>query len=267
MGDRRWKLVNGRRGWINEGFITTFYRLPFTRCLLQAIMKKTETAAAHTSLSGLLNSVRSLIYSARQAAYKSVNAIQVLTNYEIGRRIVRHEQGGKERAEYGKHVLAALSERLAAEFGRGFSADNLANMRKFYLTYQNRRPGISEKPSRKSGTPPAQAFKLSWSHYVFLCGICDKGERGFYEIEAMENNWSLPEMRRQFNSGFYERLALSRNKKGVQRLAKAGQVITKAGDIFKEPYVLEFLGLEEKAKYSESDLESAIIDKIERFLL
>lgn len=221
----------------------------------------------HDDLSGLLSSVRALLYSARQAAFKSVNTIQVVTNYEIGKRIVRHEQSGKARAEYGKRVLEMLSGKLAVEFGRGFSVDNLANMRKFYLIYQNRSLQISEKASRKSGALSARAFNLSWSHYVFLCGISDAAERGFYEIEATQNNWSLPEMRRQFDSGLYERLALSRDKKSIQQLAKTGQTVTKAGDLFKEPYVLEFLGLDEKAKYSESDLESAIIDKIEHFLL
>ncbi len=111
------------------------------------------------------------------------------------------------------------------------------------------------------------AFALSWSHYVFLIGIKNKDERHFYEIEATENSWSLSELKRQFNSGLYERLALSRDKDSIRELSNAGLQIRRPEDMLKEPYVLEFLGLDEKEKYSESDLESAIIDKIEKFLL
>jgi len=113
-------------------------------------------------------------------------------------------------------------------------------------------------------TPP---FQLSWSQYVFLVGIKDTDARRFYEIEAASSGWTLPELTRQFNSGLYERLALSRDKEGVKKLAQEGQVVAKPEDLLKNPYVLEFLGLDEKSKYSESDLESAIIDKIEHFLL
>ena len=126
--------------------------------------------------------------------------------------------------------------------------------------------------SRKLATPEdVQAiysqFTLSWSHYVFLMNISNADERSFYEIEAAEQNWSLRELKRQFDSGLYERLALSRDKKGIKKLSKKGQVVAKPHDLIKNPYVLEFLGLDEKSKYSETDLESAIIDKIEHFLL
>jgi len=113
----------------------------------------------------------------------------------------------------------------------------------------------------------SQKFTLSWSQYVFLIGIKDKDARSFYEIEAANNNWTLPELTRQFNSGLYERLALSRDKEGVRKLAKTGQIIVKPEDLLKEPYVLEFLGLDENARFSESDLETAIINKLEEFLL
>ncbi len=181
--------------------------------------------------------------------------------------IIEHEQQGIHRADYGKMVLKALSERLTAEFGRGFSEDNLSNMRKFYLVYKDRLTGISEKASRKSPPAVITTPTLSWSHYVFLCRISGEDERRFYEIESFENNWSLPELKRQFDSGLYERLALSRDKDEVRRLAKEGQIIKESRDLLKEPYVLEFLGLDEKAKYSETDLETAIIDKLEHFLL
>ncbi len=113
-------------------------------------------------------------------------------------------------------------------------------------------------------TPP---FQLSWSQYVFLIAMDNPEERSFYEIEAAANGWTLPELKRQFDSGLYERLVLSRDKDEVRRLAKEGQIITEPRDLLKEPYVLEFLGLDEKTKYSESDLEAAIIDKLEHFLL
>jgi len=239
----------------------------------------------------LLHEIRDLIQSARRAVVHSVDLIQVLTNFEIGRRIVEHEQGGEERAEYGKALLKELSAALTAEFGRGFSKRNLEYMRRFYLAYQDRR--IAQMPSaqlpsmEKSQMPSGKLtnveqspqiwltasakfnspFNLSWSQYVFLISIDNPDERSFYEIEAAQGGWTLPELKRQFNSGLYERLALSRDKEGVKRLAAEGQLVARPEDLLKEPYVLEFLGLDERAKYSESDLESAIIDKLEHFLL
>lgn len=219
----------------------------------------------------LLKEIRSLISNTRKTAAQHINTMQVLMNFEIGRRIVEDEQKGAARADYGKQILVYLSHHLSAEFGRGFSRSNLEYMRKFYRLYKDRRAVISQKASGKSITQEKNlakpAFLLSWSHYVFLMGIDDAGERSFYEIEAAQNNWSLPEMRRQFDSGLYERLALSRDRDGVKALASKGQVVAKPEDIVKDPYVLEFLGLDEKTRYSESDLEKAIIDKIEHFLL
>lgn len=237
----------------------------------------------------LIHEIRDLIQSARKAVVHSVDLIQVLTNFEIGRRIIEHEQGGEERAEYGKALLKELSAALTAEFGRGFSHRNLDYMRKFFLAYRDRAPQISQMPSakfladeksqipsgksvaaRKSQMPSGTfsvPFNLSWSQYVFLISINNPDERSFYEIEAAHGGWTLPELKRQFNSGLYERLALSRDKEGVKKLAAEGQLIARPEDLLKEPYVLEFLGLDEKVKYSESDLESAIIDKLEHFLL
>ena len=165
-------------------------------------------------------------------------------------------------------------------------------MRKLFLAYRDRLPGKSQmvsgklqsetheksqtlsggsspgKPSvSREGAHTAPLFRLSWSQYVFLLGIDDAGERAFYEIESARNGWTLPELKRQFNASLYERLALSRDKRGIRKLAQHGQIIGRPHDILKEPYVLEFLGLDEKAAYSETDLESAIIDKLEHFLL
>ena len=246
------------------------------------------------TVDALLEQVRGLIRAARKSAATAINSLQVITSYEIGRMIVEHEQKGAQRAEYGKLVLKALSERLTTEFGRGFSRTNLKNMRLFFLAYRHRTLPIGQMPSgqlvpKKSQMASGQsqdallepsvripqipsahlaaAFPLSWSQYVFLLGIRDSAERQFYEIEAAKNSWTLPELKRQFDASLYERLALSRDKDEVRRLALEGQIVDAPKDLLKEPYVLEFLGLEEKAKYSESDLEAAIIDKLEHFLL
>ena len=204
--------------------------------------------------------VRNLIQSARRGVASVVDTFQVMTNFEIGRRIVEHEQKGEKRAGYGKELLKGLSTRLTEEFGRGYSEDNLALMRRFFRVFTYRLQ-ISETLSRKS------PFTLSWSHYVELLGIKDPDERSFYEIEAANENWSLSELKRQKASALYQRLALSRDKAGVKRLAEKGQIITKPEDVLKNPLVLEFLGLDEQAGYSESDLESAIITHLEKFLL
>ena len=238
----------------------------------------------------LILEIRRLIQAARSQAAQSVDFIQVMTCFEIGRRLVLHEQRGQERAEYGTALLKKLSAALTEEFGRGFSRSNLQNMRKFYLTYADRLPGkgqtasgtlpAEEKcqtPSGKLAFPehlPVQAlegpeppFRLSWSQYVFLIAIDSPEERSFYEIEATAGGWSLAELKRQYDSGLYERLALSRDQQGIRELARQGQIVTRPEDLLKDPYVLEFIGLDEKARYSESDLESAIIDQLEHFLL
>ncbi|MEN8217898.1 MAG: PDDEXK nuclease domain-containing protein [Pseudomonadota bacterium] len=224
----------------------------------------------------LYSNIRKLLIYARHTAVCNVNTLQVLTNFEIGRLIVEHEQKGAQRAKYGEQILKELSKRLTSEFGRGFSWRNLNHKRRFYLEYNDRvqqytdsrllpgnLPNILQTPSAKSYAP----FPLSWSHYVFLMGINNQNERNFYEIESISGNWSLRELKRQNSSGLYERLALSRDKEKVKELSARGQLIEKPEDILKNPYVLEFLGLDEKSAYSENDLETAIINKIEHFLL
>lgn len=194
-----------------------------------------------------------------------------------GRRIVEHEQEGKPKAGYGKQTIQELSRQLTEEFGRGFSKRNLEYMRRFYLEYCGSAPPAVPDGSDtavSAGQPIVQTlsaqftprFAPSWSHYILLMNIGNQEERQFYEIEAQQNRWSLSERKRQFNTGLYERLALSRDKSGVRALARTGHVIEKPQDMLKDPYVLEFLGLDEKASYRESDLESAIIDKLEPFL-
>ena len=217
------------------------------------------------------NKVVELLKEARSSVVRTINRTMVYTYFEIGKIIVEEEQKGKSRAEYGKQILIELSNRLTKEFGKGFSVDNLENMRRFYLTYS-----ISETVSRKSNEKKSETvsrvskkidFKLSWSHYLFLSKIETPEERRFYEIEAINNNWSVRELQRQFNSALFERLVLSKNKKAVRKLSKNGQIIESPTDTVKDPYVLEFLGLPEERKYSETELEQKIIDKLEHFLL
>ena len=188
----------------------------------------------------------------------------VTTYYLVGMRIIEHEQSGKTRAAYAKNILPSLSRKLQKQFGKGFSVDNLENMRKLYLTYS-----ISENSSRKlkNAENTIPAFTLGWSHYVVLCRIKVEAERRFYEIEATGNNWNLEELQRQINAALYERLTLSKNKKKVIQLSKKGQVIRHPKDVIKNPFILEFLGLEEREFYSETDLETAIINQIEKFML
>ncbi len=225
-------------------------------------------------ISELIKNSVDLVEYARGLASKQVNMIQLLTYYSIGKWIVDVQQKGEERAKYGQRVIASLADGMTAVYGSGFSKSNLENARKFYLTYKDRitqtvfRQFAIEKTQTVFGQlekdPP---FKVSWSHYLQLMRIKDDSERSFYEIEAAESNWSLRTLQRQYNSSLYERLALSRDKDAVLRLAKEGNVIEKPEDIVKQPTVLEFLGMEEKAKYVESDLETALINKLQKFLL
>ena len=236
----------------------------------------------------LAERIERLIAEARKRTVAAVNTAMVYTYYEIGRMIVEDEQQGEQRAEYGKSVLKELSVRLTKKFGKGFSVENLDRMRFFYKTYSC---SISSTPLTKLQTLSRKSLKeensetllrnsekgqtvsdqlhftLSWSHYLKLMRIENPDERHFYEIEATENNWSLRELQRQFDSSLYERLALSRDKTGVKALAQKGQIVEKPEDMIKDPYVLEFIGLPELPQYSESDLEQRLIDHLQTFLL
>lgn len=235
---------------------------------------KNDIIQSDQALDALVTNSIELIQYARQLAAKQVNLIQLMTYYSLGRWIVEVQQEGQERAKYGQKVIATLSEHLTEKFGRGFSETNLEYARKFYMTYADRisQTLFEEFAVEKTQTvfrkleenPP---FIVSWSHYLQLMRIENQEERGFYEIESAKSGWGIRTLQRQYNSSLYERLALSRNKDAVMQLAKEGNVIVRPQDIIKQPTVLEFLGLEEKAEYSESDLETAIIDKLQKFLL
>lgn len=207
-----------------------------------------------------------LLQSARQQVLRTVNKTMVITYFEIGRMIVEEEQNGKERATYGKSILKELSKVLTKEFGKGFSVQNIERMRSFFLVYQ-KSSTVSRKFKNEKTQTISYSFNLSWSHYLTLIRIDDQDERKFYEIESEKNNWSVRELKRQYDTALYTRLVLSRDKEEIKELSSEGQVLQKPKDAIKDPYILEFIGLPENSKYSETDLEQKIIDKLEHFLL
>jgi predicted nuclease of restriction endonuclease-like (RecB) superfamily len=232
----------------------------------------------------VLTDVVHLIETARGVVARSVNAVMTATYWAIGRRIVEHEQGGAHRAAYGEELLKKLAGDLTLKLGRGFSERNLEQMRRFFLTWSIPQTasaksllapaGESPIPQTASATLPASAppaglpiFPLPWSHYVRLLGVAGPEARHFYETEALRGGWTVRQLDRQIGSQFYERTALSRNKTAMLRkgqVATPDDVVTPEEEI-KQPYVLEFLNL--KDEYSETDLEAALIAKLETFLL
>jgi predicted nuclease of restriction endonuclease-like (RecB) superfamily len=203
----------------------------------------------------LIDEIKEVLQTARRNVAREINNELLTAYWNVGRIIVEHEQKNKNRAEYGTRTLKELSRALTAEFGRGFSRSNLQNMRAFYLAYQKRQ------------TPSG---KLSWSHYCELLSISDENKRGFYEKETVNSAWSVRELKRQISTSLYERLLLSEgkpNKEKVLSLAQRGAEISAPADIIKDPYVFEFLGIPENNPLMESDLEKALVQQIEKFLL
>ena len=208
-----------------------------------------------TYTTSMIQEIKELLSGARQRVAVQVNTELLSTYWNVGRIIVEHEQNSQERAAYGKQTLKALSKELTKEFGKGFSVSNIQFMRRFYQTYQ-----IQQTVS----------VKLSWSHYCELLTISDDDKRSFYEKEAINSGWSIREMKRQIATSLYERLLLSdgkANKEKVLALAEKGIEMAKPADMIKDPYVFEFLGLPENKPLMESDLEKALVEQIEKFLL
>ena len=216
-----------------------------------------------------LESVSTVLTQARKAAKTAVNLSMVYAYFEIGRMIIEEEQHGQDRAAYGKQILMALSDYLTKIHGKGFSPENLKLMRRFYTVYSHDQIGetVFTQFENLPAVSTGRKFFLSWSHYLKLMRISNVDERHFYEIESVKNDWSLSELKRQYDSSLYERLALSTDKDKIYRLALEGQTIETPQDAVKDPYVLEFLGLPELPEYSESELESRIIDHLQQFLL
>jgi predicted nuclease of restriction endonuclease-like (RecB) superfamily len=240
-----------------------------------------------TPPAALYGRIREILEAARASIARTVNTTQVVANWLIGREIVEAEQRGQKRADYGARLLAGLAARLTQEFGRGWSVDNLEAFRQFYLLYprliaetasrQSGPAAISETVSRKSapGVPalplawrPGELHPgLSWSHYRALLHVPRQEARDFYEIEAARHAWSVRELSRQTASLLFDRLARSRDKAGLMALATRGQEIARPVDALRDPVVMEFLGLPESHRLVESQLEQALIDNLQHFLL
>lgn len=218
-----------------------------------------EIVTNDKDINNLFLKVVNLVTQARRRVVTAVNTAEVYTKFHIGQYIVEYEQKGEVKAEYGKAVLKELSKRLTDRLGDGWSYPYLRQIRQFYLTYGN-----LINSDYQIG---ASTFKLSWSHYLILMRVENPDARSFYEIECAAQQWSVRQLSRQVGSCLYERLALSRNKDEVMRLASEGQTVEKPSDLIKNPVTLEFLGLKPDAAYSESKLENAIISKMQQFLL
>ncbi|MBD5238933.1 MAG: DUF1016 domain-containing protein [Bacteroidales bacterium] len=200
----------------------------------------------------LIDDVKNIIEQSRSSAIRSVDFCRVQMYWQIGRRIVEEEQGGEARAEYGAYILKNLSMSLKPQYGSGFGVRQLERARQFYIEY-----------------PIASALRsqFNWMQYRLLIAIPDKDKREYYELEAARNNWTAREMERQIHSQLYERLLLSSDREAVLSVARGERMPQKPEEIIKDPMVLEFLGLKQKAHYYENDLESALIDHLQEFLL
>lgn len=215
-----------------------------------------------------------LIDRARNTAIREVNLVQLLTYYTLGKWIVEVQQGGSGRAKYGKRVLETLSDALNHVFGKGYSVSTLTNIRKFYEIYKNR---ISAPMVTDFAEPNSQPlvtkfgndvpFRLSWTHYLILMRIQNEEERDFYEQLAIQENWGKRELSRQYGSSLYERMLIGKDKQQILRLSKKGRLAEKPADLVKDPYILEFLGIPEQTDFSETELESRLIDHLQEFLL
>lgn len=200
----------------------------------------------------MISDIEALVNTSKNELATSINKVMTVTYWSIGKYIVEFEQEGNAKAEYGKNLLSTISKELTLRLGKGYSRPNLNNMRKFYLKYSNCQT-VSDK--------------LSWSHICELIKIDDELERSFYEKECVVENWNVRTLRRQMDSALFLRLASSRDKEGILKLAQNGIECQSPKDIVKSTYTLEFLNIPEQEKYSENDLEQKIIDNLQKFLL
>lgn len=200
----------------------------------------------------LLTTILNTFSDGQQKTFSAINAGLVMTYWKIGQHIVEFEQQGEATAGYGKQLLSQLSKDLKLQHGKGFSVSNLQRFRQFYLLNKNYATLL---------------HKLSWSHHVELLKISDDTERSFYTNQTIDANWSVRELKRQKESGLFLRLAASKNRQEILNLATQNALIAKPEDMQRDSYVFEFLGLPEKQNYSENDLENALCDHLERFLL
>ena len=228
----------------------------------------------------LYERVADILEQARGHVARSVNTAMVNAYWLVGREIVEVEQHGQERATYGEGILVRLSARLQGRFGKGFSRPNLHRMREFFLVFPdgskirsgplNKLDGPSEairsEVLNKSGAPSFPAA-LGWTHYLVLMRVANADARAFYEIETARERWSVPQLERQIQALLFERLTRSRKPEEVRALARDGQEVAKPSDVIKDPFVLEFLDVREHPGLHEREIEQAIIDRLESFLL
>jgi predicted nuclease of restriction endonuclease-like (RecB) superfamily len=238
--------------------------MPETNKQNNKLKKLTETELTLPDYESVLSGMVDLLEQARRMSARTVNAVMTATYWEMGRRIVELEQGGKKRADYGEKILENLSQDLTKRFGRGFSRQNIQQMRAFYLTYEQIRQTLS---SEFNLTELAKIFPLTWSHYALLLACKNKDEREFYETESTRGSWTVRQLKRQMNSSFFTRTLLSKNKASMLKKGQTATIedaVTPEEEI-KDPLVLEFLNL--KDEYSENELEEALIRHLETFLL
>lgn len=215
-------------------------------------MKKETNVITYKKTSNIIEDARTIINSARSSAIRSVDFCRVQMYWNLGKRIFEEEQQGKERADYGTYLVKTLAKNLEKEYGSGFGERQLERARQFYRLYQ---------------IPSALRTELNWSQYKLLIAISDPSKREYYELESVNNGWTARETERQIDSMLYERLLMSNDKEKVLSVARKERIPENPTDIIKDPMILEFLGLERKTEYYEKDLESALIDHLQQFLL
>ncbi len=231
-----------------------------------------------------ISDIKAIVYTAKQKAYQAADLYQVVSNWLVGRRIVEQEQHGQERAQYGKHIVELASEALTAEFGKGYSVVNIKSFRKFYLTFNNLLIGQTVSDQSENGlTIKGQSVSaelelakilpsnLSWSHYERLMRIKNEDERDWYMREAAGESWSVRTLNRNIGSQYYHRLLQTPESKRGEVIHEMQRLTTDyqkdRHKFLRNPVVAEFLGFSQDAAYSETNLESAIIDHLQKFIL
>jgi len=223
-------------------------------------------------LNSLYKEIKNILQEARQSAYRSVNFAMVIAYWKIGKRIVEEEQKGKSKAAYGTALLKELSVQLTADFGKGYSETNLKYFRQFYLTfsfYENGHALSDQSNVTVNQKSHALRGELTWTHYRLLMRVENEVARHYYREEAIAQNWSTRALERQINSFYYERIISSKNKKGVIDEAKkeTNRLALSPEDFIKDPYILEFLNIPSESGFLEKDIEKAIIQKLQQFML
>ncbi len=221
------------------------------------------------SKNSLYKNIRTVLEQARSISYRAVNVTMIQAYWEVGRLIVEDEQHGKRKAAYGEEVLSELSEKLTADFGKGFDERNLRNMRLFYQTFPIRNALRSKSSVKKLSIWNALRSELSWTHYRLLLRVKNDDARNYYMHECANQNWSSRALELQINSHYYERILSSKNTKPVRKeaITKTKQLAVHVHDFIKDPFVLEFLDLKQNPAYLEKDLEQGLIDNLQSFLL